>query len=118
MIVFGRLINEVIRIGPARVMIVKIQGGRVHLGIDCPRCIPVDREEVALSKEQTGYYRISPPVGVFADGELFQVKDRLFWTDAQHPALDVSAAVTWRFPDSVPEELRIVRVGPTEDAKR
>ncbi len=118
MIVFGRKEGESIRVGPARIMVVKYKSNFVHLGIDCPRCIQVDREEIALSKEESGYYRISPPTGVFNDGELFQVKDELFWTDGVNPMVNVSAVITWRFPPSVAEELRIVRVGPLEDAKR
>ena len=118
MIVLGRRLNECLRIGPARIMVVRLQANFVHLGVDCPRCIPVDREEIALAKEADGYFRISPPTGVFNDGELFQVKDELFWTDGVNPMVNVSAVITWRFPASVAEELRIVRVGPKEDAKR
>lgn len=118
MIVFGRKEGESIRVGPARIMVVKYKSNFVHLGIDCPRCIPVDREEIALSKEESGHYRVSPPTGVFNDGELFQIKDKLFWTDGVNPVVDVSDVITWRFPPAVPDETRIVRVGPLEDAKR
>lgn len=118
MIVFGRKLNEIVRVGPAKIMVVRLQANSVYLGIDCPRCIPVDREEIALAKEETGFTKISPPTGVFNDGELFQVKDELFWTDGVNPMVNVSAVITWRFPPSVAEELRIVRVGPKEDAKR
>lgn len=118
MIVFGRKLSEVVRVGPAKIMVVRIKGDMVYLGIDAPRCIPVDREEIALAKEESGVTRSAPPTGVFNDGEIFQVKDELFWTDGVNPMVNISAVVSWRFPPSVPEELRIVRVGPTEDAKR
>ena len=118
MIIFGRKLNEIVRVGPAKIMVVRLRGNFVHLGIDAPRCIPVDREEIALAKEEAGITRSAPPPGVFNDGEVFQVKDELFWTDGVNPMVNISAVVPWRFPDSVPEELRIVRVGPKEDAKR
>lgn len=118
MIIFGRKLNEIVRVGPAKIMVVRLQANFVHLGIDAPRCVPVDREEIAVLKEEEGFYRVAPPTGVFNDGELFQVKDDLFWTDGTNPMVDVSAVVAWRFPPSVSEESRIVRVGPKEDAKR
>lgn len=52
MLVLSRKKNEVIRIGKAiKLMIVEIRGDKVRLGIQAPREVDVDREEVAVSKQ-------------------------------------------------------------------
>lgn len=120
MLVLGRKLGEGIRIGAALVKVHKIQGDHVHLAIDAPRSIPIDRSEIALSKETDGVLRNLPPAGIFQDGDLFQVKDKLFWSpiNDQGTIIDVSSLLRWRFkPSDIPEKM-IARVGPLEDAKR
>lgn len=47
MLVLSRLKDEVIRIGDEiRIVVVEIRGDKVRLGIECPKDIPVHRQEV------------------------------------------------------------------------
>lgn len=47
MLVLGRKVDEVVRIGDdISVRVVAIQGDQVKLGIDAPAIIPVHREEI------------------------------------------------------------------------
>ncbi|MDR0326862.1 MAG: carbon storage regulator CsrA [Planctomycetaceae bacterium] len=51
MLVLTRNIDEVITIGDdIRVMIVDVRGDRVRIGIEAPRSVTVDREEVHKAK--------------------------------------------------------------------
>lgn len=54
MLVLTRRFNEAIHIGDdIRVVVVDVQGGKVRLGIDAPKNIRIDREEVRnRSREQ------------------------------------------------------------------
>lgn len=45
---------ESIDIGDSRVTVVKIKNGVVHLAVDAPQTIPVDRSEVADRKRAEG----------------------------------------------------------------
>jgi carbon storage regulator len=48
MLCLSRKVNEKIIIGDnISIMVIEIRGDKVRLGIDCPREIPVHREEVA-----------------------------------------------------------------------
>lgn len=56
MLVLERRLSEVIIIGSdVRVMVVSISGDRVKLGIDAPKSVRVDREEVreAIDRDAT-----------------------------------------------------------------
>ena len=47
MLVLTRKKDEVIRIGDdVSIMVIEIRGGKVRLGIDAPRVVPVHRQEV------------------------------------------------------------------------
>lgn len=47
MLVLSRRVNEAIQIGPdVRVVVVGIDRGKVQLGIEAPRGIPIFREEL------------------------------------------------------------------------
>ncbi|QDT98748.1 carbon storage regulator [Gimesia aquarii] len=51
MLVLARKINEQIRIADNIVLtVVKIRGGKVKLGIDCPAHIPIRRSEIPLKQ--------------------------------------------------------------------
>lgn len=53
MLLLSRKLHEVIEIGPdITVMVTKIDGDRVVLGVDAPRSVPVDRGEVADAKRR------------------------------------------------------------------
>lgn len=57
MLVLERRLSEVIIIGSdVRVMVVSISGDKVKLGIDAPKNVRVDREEVreAIDRDSTG----------------------------------------------------------------
>ena len=48
MLVFSRMVNQELCIGDdVRVMVIKIRGGKVRLGITAPRHVPVHRHEIA-----------------------------------------------------------------------
>ena len=52
MLVLTRRKDERIRIGAdIHVQVVEIKGRQVRLGIEAPRNIPVDREEIALRRD-------------------------------------------------------------------
>lgn len=47
MLVLSRTLSEVIRIGDdIRIVVIKVRGDKVRLGIDAPRTTPVHREEI------------------------------------------------------------------------
>lgn len=53
MLVLSRKVNEAIIInGNIKVMIVDIRGDKVRLGIDAPRDVVVDREEIYEEKKR------------------------------------------------------------------
>lgn len=52
MLILTRRLNEVIRIGDSiTVRVMAIHGNKVRLGIEAPREVPVDREEVRRDKD-------------------------------------------------------------------
>lgn len=52
MLVLSRKLGEKIRIGEnIAITVVQIDHGRVRIGIEAPRDLPVDREEVSKKKE-------------------------------------------------------------------
>jgi carbon storage regulator len=52
MLVLSRKVQEAIVIaGEVRVVVVGVRGDTVRLGVQAPRGVPVDREEVHLSKQ-------------------------------------------------------------------
>lgn len=51
MLVLSRKIDEVIWVGrDVRIIVISVEGNRVRLGIDAPRDVPIDRDEVRQSK--------------------------------------------------------------------
>lgn len=62
MLVLTRRLNEAILIGDVRVVVVRLGPACVALGIEAPAEVPVDREEVRLSK------RLHNPTGDTGDG--------------------------------------------------
>lgn len=55
MLILTRRIGERLRIGDAiTIKVLGIKGSQVRLGIDAPREVPVDREEVAERKRAEG----------------------------------------------------------------
>jgi len=51
MLVLSRFVNERIRIGDhVEIVVVGVRDGRVRLGIDAPKEVPVDRHEVRQRK--------------------------------------------------------------------
>lgn len=53
MLVLSRERDQVICIGKdIRVQVVDIRGSKVHLGIDAPPGLAVDREEIAIAKKR------------------------------------------------------------------
>lgn len=54
MLILSRQVDEEILIGDdIRVVVVRIVGHKVHLGIDAPRAVAVDRPRVRRSKDAT-----------------------------------------------------------------
>ena len=55
MLILSRKVNEVIRIGEIKLMVVQIRGDKVRLGIEAPKEVPVHREEVydAIHREES-----------------------------------------------------------------
>jgi carbon storage regulator CsrA len=52
MLVLSRKTGQTIIIGETiKVKIVRVRGGRVQMGIDCPRSIPIDRLELHQKKD-------------------------------------------------------------------
>lgn len=121
MLVLSRKNSEEILIGPdIRVMVVEIRHDKVRLGISAPRGTDINRGEVAASKAADGELNAHPPAGVFKTGWVMQVSDMLLWSPNEDLSwrVDLSCAVSWRFPLSVEAAKRLVKVGPEEDAKR
>lgn len=52
MLCLARKIDEAIYVGDHRVVVLKIKGSKVYLGIDAPKDVPVDREEVRQAKQR------------------------------------------------------------------
>ena len=53
MLVLTRKVNEAIVIaGKVRVVVAEIQGEKVRLGVEAPRIVTVDREEIHLLKQR------------------------------------------------------------------
>lgn len=53
MLVLSRKTDEVIVINDnIRIMVVEIRGDKVRIGIDAPKSVEVDREEIWISKKQ------------------------------------------------------------------
>jgi carbon storage regulator len=48
MLVLTRKVGEIVDVGPCSVQVVKIDGGKVRLGIVAPKNVPVLRREVSL----------------------------------------------------------------------
>ncbi len=51
MLVLGRKANEQIIIGNITIIVVRVNGGQVSLGIDAPKNVPILRGELAESDE-------------------------------------------------------------------
>lgn len=52
MLILTRRLNETICIGDdIRITVLGVRGGEIRFGIDAPREIPVDREEIAKLKQ-------------------------------------------------------------------
>jgi carbon storage regulator len=56
MLVLSRQVDESIYIGEVEVKVVRIQGGRVRLGVTAPATVPVHRQEVydAIERSRAG----------------------------------------------------------------
>ena len=53
MLVLTRKLNETIRIGPdIRVTVLAVKGGKVQLGLEAPREVPILRAELRSSKSK------------------------------------------------------------------
>jgi carbon storage regulator len=60
MLVLSRRRGEIIRIGPdITITITDVTGGKCRVGIDCPKEIPVWREELTKGKESANVGRTS-----------------------------------------------------------
>ncbi len=61
MLVLSRKLGEEITIGDeVTVKVIAIQGDKVRLGIEAPRCIPVHRREVFDAIRRNGEGRVGP----------------------------------------------------------
>jgi carbon storage regulator len=72
MLILTRRVNEVIVIGDnIRIKIVGYdhETGRVRLGIDAPRTIIVDREEIAIRRKQNGSDHVRPEQSGGGEGQ-------------------------------------------------
>jgi carbon storage regulator CsrA len=128
MLFLERKSGQVVMIGHDVRMTVKqiIVGAQpiVRLGFEAPKHIQIDREEVFFSKGGKDWQ--GPPAGVFADGWLCEDKWGIWFTDYvpdfsesqdgwlvnDFKDLDVSDMIAWRFPQDLPFNKRIVKVGP------
>lgn len=55
MLVITRRIGEEIRVGDnVRIVLVDIRGSQVRIGVDAPREVPIEREEVYSSPDYQG----------------------------------------------------------------
>ena len=95
----------------------------VRLGFEAPRHVQIDREEVFFMKGGKDWQ--GPPAGVFADGWLCEDKWDFKWcpyepefskateswgiNEDQPELMDM---IVWRFPQDLPFNKRIVKVGP------
>lgn len=52
MLTLSRKLNEAIFVGDHRIVVTKIKGKKVFLGIEATADVPVDREEVRIAKEK------------------------------------------------------------------
>ena len=51
MLVLSRTVGQVIVVGDdIRITVVEIRGDKVRIGVDAPRFVSVDREEIAMKK--------------------------------------------------------------------
>tara|TARA_R110000823_G_scaffold20193_2_gene62033 strand:- start:102 stop:278 length:177 start_codon:yes stop_codon:yes gene_type:complete len=51
MLVLSRTVGQVIVVGDdIRITVVEIRGDKVRIGVDAPRSVSVDREEIAMKK--------------------------------------------------------------------
>jgi hypothetical protein len=99
----------------------------VRLGFEAPKHIQIDREEVFFSKGGKDWQ--GPPAGVFADGWLCEDEAGMFFVHSEptwspefpgawccprwgYDAENVRMLVAWRFPQDLPFNKRIVKVGP------
>lgn len=127
MLFLERKSGQVVMIGHDVRMVVKqiIIGAQpiVRLGFEAPKHIQIDREEVFFSKGGKDWQ--GPPAGVFADGWLCEDKWGVWFTDypldfdtgidgwlVNEEVPDLSDIVAWRFPEDLPFNKRIVKVGP------
>lgn len=127
MLFLERKSGQVVMIGHDVRMVVKqiIIGAQplVRLGFEAPKHIQIDREEVFFSKGGKEWQ--GPPAGVFADGWLVEDKWGIHFMPYQ-PEYDVvyddwgisgtegdvTNVIAWRFPEELPFNKRIVKVGP------
>lgn len=127
MLFLERKSGQVVMIGHDVRMVVKqiIIGAQplVRLGFEAPKHIQIDREEVFFSKGGKEWQ--GPPAGVFADGWLVEDKWGIWFTSYQpdfsvaqgcwlvnDEIPDLSETIAWRFPEDLPFNKRIVKVGP------
>ena len=60
MLVLSRKVSERIQIGPdIAITIVRIHGDSVRIGIDAPKSINVDREEILISKQASALQEVT-----------------------------------------------------------
>lgn len=127
MLFLERKSGQVVMIGHDVRMTVKqiIVGAQpiVRLGFEAPKHIQIDREEVFFSKGGKDWQ--GPPAGVFADGWLCEDKWGTHWChyepeynetykswSVNEDLPELSDIVAWRFPQDLPFNKRIVKVGP------
>lgn len=128
MLFLERRSGQVVMIGHDVRMVVKqiLIGAQplVRLGFEAPKHIQIDREEIFFAKGGTEWQ--GPPAGVFADGWLCEdslgiyfVKSEPLWDTEQWvspewvwDATVLNGLIAWRFPEELPFNKRIVKVGP------
>ena len=130
MLFLERKSGQVVMIGHDVRMVVKqiIVGAQpiVRLGFEAPKHIQIDREEVFFSKGGKDWQ--GPPAGVFADGWLCEDGQGLYFISSEPAWHDkirawssprwgwdsqvVQGFIAWRFPQDLPFNKRIVKVGP------
>lgn len=54
MLVLSRKLNQCIMVGDVKIMVVKLGGNRVSLGVDAPRDVPIVRGELEPRERQPG----------------------------------------------------------------
>lgn len=65
MLILARKTNEQIRIFDDIVItVVEVAGGKVRLGVEAPRSVPVHREEIYQAIKAEGAEQVPPPQGV------------------------------------------------------